>query len=82
MLGMVIRLLRTQHGLTQKDLAKKVGMAQGYLCDIEKGRANPSLKTLEEIAAALGTDAATLLRMKYANSEAQGTTPLPRAVGK
>ena len=41
---------RKQSGLTQKELSKRTGIAQGDISKIEKGNANPSLKTLRRLA--------------------------------
>ena len=41
---------RKNSGLTQKQLSEKTGIAQGDISKIEKGEANPSLKTLKRLA--------------------------------
>ncbi len=45
---------RKESGLTQKELAEKTGIAQGDISKIEKGLANPSLKTLKRLALGMG----------------------------
>jgi len=45
---------RRQNGITQKELSERTGIAQGDISKLENGSANPSVKTLERIAAALG----------------------------
>lgn len=40
--------------VSQKELAKRTGIAQADISKIENGRGNPSLKTLLRIATALG----------------------------
>lgn len=60
-LGEKIRILRKQYRLTLKQLAQKSNISSSYLCDIEKGRSNPSLETLENIAAALKVSPSSLL---------------------
>ena len=45
---------RVAQGLTQKELAKRSGIAQGEISKLENGIANPSLKTLRRLAAAMG----------------------------
>jgi transcriptional regulator with XRE-family HTH domain len=37
---------------TQSDLAQKIGVTRGYICEIEAGRANPSTPRLQAIAEA------------------------------
>lgn len=45
---------RAQMGLTQKQLSERTGISQADISRIERGTANPSLKTLQRIATALG----------------------------
>ena len=45
---------RKQLGLTQKQLSEKTGIAQADISKIENGNANPSLKTLQRLASAMG----------------------------
>lgn len=45
---------RRKKGLTQKDLADITGITQGDISRLENGIANPSLKTLERLAAGIG----------------------------
>ena len=45
---------REASGLTQKDLAERTGIAQGDISKLETGNANPSLRTLQRLAAGLG----------------------------
>ena len=45
---------RAQAGLSQKELAERTGIDQSDISKIERGVANPSVATLERIAAALG----------------------------
>ena len=45
---------RKAKGLTQKELSKRSGIAQGDISKLENGNANPSIKTLQRLAAAMG----------------------------
>lgn len=45
---------RLEKGITQNELAKKVGTKQSAIARLESGNANPSLSFLEKIALALG----------------------------
>ena len=45
---------RKEMGLTQKQLSELTGIAQADISKIENGNANPSLKTLQRLAAAMG----------------------------
>jgi len=47
--GQSIKTLRISKGMTQQELAKKAGIHQQVISKIEKGTANPSLKTIEKI---------------------------------
>lgn len=44
---------RLEKGLTQTDLAKKVGTRQSAISRLESGRYNPSIHFLEKVAKAL-----------------------------
>lgn len=52
-LGYKIKVKRTIRLMTQEELARKIGIDQSDLSKIEKGTANPSLKTLSRIAKGL-----------------------------
>lgn len=45
---------RRTTGLTQKQLAEKTGIAQSDISKLETGGGNPSLKTLQRLAAGMG----------------------------
>ena len=45
---------RERAGLTQKELAERIGMRQSNLSRLENGNGNPSLQTLAKIARGLG----------------------------
>ncbi|MFL5897108.1 MAG: helix-turn-helix domain-containing protein [Solirubrobacterales bacterium] len=49
----VIRLLRTQAGLTQEQLALEVGVKPSEISHLESGRRNPKLGTLQRLAEVL-----------------------------
>lgn len=44
---------RIETGLTQKELSEKTGISQADISRLERGTANPSIKTLQRIATAL-----------------------------
>jgi len=44
---------RLEKGLTQKQLAKKIGTKQSAIARLESGNSNPSIEFLEKIAKAL-----------------------------
>ena len=45
---------RKSSGLTQKQLSEKTGIAQADISKLESGSANPSLRTLQRLAAGMG----------------------------
>ena len=45
---------RHQLGLTQKELSERTGIAQGDISKLERGTANPSIRTLQRLAAGMG----------------------------
>lgn len=45
---------RNAEGLTQKELALRSGIAQSDISKLENGNANPSIRTLQRLAAAMG----------------------------
>lgn len=45
---------RRESGLTQKQLAERTGITQADISRLEKGGANPSLRTLQRLAAGMG----------------------------
>lgn len=48
--------LRTEAGLTQADLAEQMGTTQSAIARMERGGTQPSLRTLEKLAAAVRQD--------------------------
>ena len=45
---------RKVSGLTQKELSERTGIAQADISKLENGNANPSLRTLQRLAAGMG----------------------------
>ena len=54
-LASAIIAARIQAGLTQEELAERMGAKQPYVARLEAGTHNPSYKTLERIAEATGS---------------------------
>ena len=55
-----LKYLRETRHLTQKDLGQMAGISQATIAHIEKGTKDPSVDTLDKIAAALDIHIATL----------------------
>ncbi len=45
---------RHNSGITQNELARRTGIAQSDISKLENGNANPSIRTLQRLAAGLG----------------------------
>ena len=56
-----MKYYRLMAGLSQREIAEKIGIGRQYYCNIENGRQNTTLVTLEKIARAIGCKAADLL---------------------
>ncbi len=54
LVGRNVRRLRLERGLTQEQFADASGFSQQYLSDLERGRRNPTVVTLFELADTLG----------------------------
>jgi transcriptional regulator with XRE-family HTH domain len=61
-LGVAIRERRSTAGLTIEALADAAKMNTTYVSDIERGRQNPSLRKIEDLAGALDVAVSDLLR--------------------
>lgn len=61
-LGKRIVYLRNKKGWSQLDLALESNINKNYICDLENGRRNPSLKILERLAIALEIDLESLFK--------------------
>lgn len=61
-LGMRIRYLRKQKGMSQEDLALESGINKNYLSDLERGMRNPTIAIVEKIADALEVSLSTMFK--------------------
>lgn len=60
-LGGVIRAARLEKGLTLAQMSEQTGLSASFLSQLENGRTNTSLRSLQTVADALGTTATVLL---------------------
>jgi transcriptional regulator with XRE-family HTH domain len=62
LVGKNAKKLRIAKGLTQEEFAERSGFSQQYLSDLERGRRNPTVVSLYELAQALGVSHMELLQ--------------------
>lgn len=61
-LGPTLRHLRKNLQLTLVQVGERTDLSVSFLSDIERGKANPSMESLEKLAAVYGVDVDTLAR--------------------
>ena len=69
-IGERIRALRTEQGLTQKQLGERCGMSDAEIRKFESDRGSPTVRSLQRIADALGSSVAFLVDEHGASREA------------
>jgi len=62
LVGQNVKRFRQQKGLTQERFSELSGFTQQYISDLERGRRNPTVVTLFELATALGISHMELVR--------------------
>jgi len=76
LLGDRIRELRNDKGDTLRKVSESTGLSVSYLSDIERGRTNPSLQTLETLARHFGiTINDMLLGVDFAGDQTKNAYP-------
>ena len=60
-IGLHVRRLRDERGMSQIDLAKRAGLSRQMVALIERAESNPSVATLAEVARSLGVPLAQLV---------------------
>ena len=63
LVGQNFSRLRKARGLTQEEVEARSGVSQQYLSSLERGRRNPTVITLYELAQVLEVSVADLVRM-------------------
>lgn len=61
LVGRNVRRLRLAAGMTQEQYAERSGFSQQYISDLERGRRNPTIVSLFELAQALGASPRDLI---------------------
>lgn len=67
----IIKSLRTNKELNQKDLAKKLGVSEQRISTICKGKENLTIKTMVEIQDALGIEIFTIMNIDKFHSKSE-----------
>ena len=65
----ILRIL-DERGMTNDELSERSGISASFISDLARGKANPSLRTMEAIAAALDTALPALLESTDLDREA------------
>ena len=58
-IGNTLKRLRIRNGLTQEELADRCELSKGFISQVERDLASPSIATLEDMLQSLGTDLKT-----------------------
>ncbi len=84
MLNRALRLLRTYHQMTQVELAKRLGISNSYLSEIESGNKTPQLDLLEKYSQIfkMPTSSILLFSESIEGNGLRGSKLLTRAADK
>lgn len=63
LIGIRIKNLRKSRGMSQEQLAEKIGISPKYLSSIERGKENPTLDIFTKLAAALGVELSEIFNL-------------------
>jgi XRE family transcriptional regulator, aerobic/anaerobic benzoate catabolism transcriptional regulator len=80
-LGAAVRARRAEVGLTMRVLAKKAGVSERFLVQLEAGEGNISVARLEDVAEGLGTTGAELLASASRPAPAPSSSQIIALVG-
>ncbi len=61
-LGEAVKRIREQKKMSQGDICRATGFDRAYMSNIEAGKGNPTLVTIEKIARALDVSLSQLLK--------------------
>jgi transcriptional regulator with XRE-family HTH domain len=75
--SLAFRQLRERAEISQEELAFRAGLDRTYISGIERGRRNPSLKSMQRLAAVLdlSLDEVFILARKLAEKESDKASP-------
>lgn len=61
MLGDALRLIRTFHDMSQRELARELDVSNSYLSEIESNKKQPSLDFVEKYSAIFGIPVSSIM---------------------
>lgn len=61
-LGKNMKRIRAKKGMSQGDIARALEVDRGYISNIENGKKNPTIATIQKLANALGISSSELLK--------------------
>ncbi|OHA27243.1 MAG: DNA-binding protein [Candidatus Taylorbacteria bacterium RIFCSPHIGHO2_02_FULL_46_13] len=61
-LGKNMKRIRAKKKMSQGDIARALEVDRGYISNIENGKKNPTIATIQKLANALGVSADELLK--------------------
>ena len=76
-LGTKLRAVREQHGLTQRQLAKRAGITNASISLIESGRTNPLVGNLKRLLDGIPMSLAEFFAMEHPEEEAKNKVFFP-----
>ena len=75
--GETLRAIRTESGLTLRQVAEGAHVSVSYLAEIERGEKDPSSRVLESVAGGLGIEVRVLLLRIAATLEPETPVAAP-----
>src|SRR5262249_29842692 len=73
--GAEVRRRRNDLGWSQEDLADRADLHRTYVSDVEAGKRNPSLQSMQRLAVALGASIGTVFGSVEGMTERSGAEP-------
>lgn len=75
-IGETLRTIRTESGLTLRQVAEGAHVSISYLAEIERGEKDPSSRVLESVAEGLGIEVGDLLLRIAATLDPKASAPV------
>lgn len=60
--GENMKKIRLEKGMSQGDICRELGLDRAYISNVENGKQNLTISTMEKVAKALGVNVDTLLK--------------------